>query len=220
MDEKAIFGQMCQQALVNQYNREMSQCQENAKCSHAHYRKMSAILGYKVKENRRFTKRVIAAILAAVILLLAGCTAYVYREELRGLVAEIHELYIKIFPDDGNRNQAQDTITEIYSLDYVPDGYTIVRESIWSSRVRYEWRNEFGDAIIFTQSTTISGSFDREHGGYEIINIDGKEIFYHYGVSSYVYLWFDGKYYMDLTFDEELPEDELLFILNGIEVHE
>lgn len=96
MDERNLFGELCEKSLYDQYEKEISG--ENAKCSASHYEKMSAILGYSVKRYRlHLSKRLIAAILAAVILLLAGCTVYIYREKIKNLFAEIHDRYVKVF---------------------------------------------------------------------------------------------------------------------------
>ena len=78
MDERALFGELCEKSLANQYEKEIAK--ENAKCSDSHYKKMSGILGYNVKRHcLHISKRLIAAILAAAILLLVGSNRYFHK---------------------------------------------------------------------------------------------------------------------------------------------
>lgn len=148
MDERNLFGELCEKSLYDQYEKEISG--ENAKCSASHYEKMSAILGYSVKRYRlHLSKRLIAAILAAVILLLAGCTVYIYREKIKNLFAEIHDRYVKVFSDAEENSTIP--ISEIYSLGYIPEGYDCIEEKILPVFVSYKWKNEQGNIISFTQ---------------------------------------------------------------------
>lgn len=214
MDERALFGELCEKSLANQYEKEIAK--ENAKCSDSHYEKMSGILGYNVKRHcLHISKRLIAAILAAAILLLVGCTAYIYREKIKDLIAEIHDKYVKVFSD----SEQTDPIPEnqIYSLEYIPEGYYCVEEKILPIFVSYKWQNDEGNIISFTQDIMNTNIFmDAEHGYSEIMNIDNMELYHCSTFQSHYYIWSDGVYLMMLSFDTEVQESELIKIIQGI----
>lgn len=214
MDERALFGELCEKSLANQYEKEIAK--ENAKCSDSHYEKMSGILGYNVKRHcLHISKRLIAAILAVAILLLVGCTAYIYREKIKDLVAEIHDKYVKVFSD----SEQTDPIPEnqIYSLEYIPEGYYCVEEKILPIFVSYKWQNDEGNIISFTQDIMNTNIFmDAEHGYSKVMDLENVEIYYSNATKFNYYIWSDGVYLMMLSFDTEVQESELIKIIQGI----
>lgn len=214
MDERNLFGELCEKSLYDQYEKEISG--ENAKCSASHYEKMSAILGYSVKRYRlHLSKRLIAAILAAVILLLAGCTVYIYREKIKNLFAEIHDRYVKVFSDAEENSTIP--ISEIYSLGYIPEGYDCIEEKILPVFVSYKWKNEQGNIISFTQDMLKTNIFlDYEHGYSKITVIENIEMYYNNNGQFSHYIWSDGLYLMTLSFNAEIQEAELVDIIQGI----
>lgn len=214
MDERTLFGELCEKSLSNQYEKEISK--ENAKCSNSHYEKMSVILGYNVKRYRlHLSKRLIAAILAAAILLLVGCTAYIYREKIKNLIAEIHDKYVKVFSDDEENNTIP--INEIYSLEYIPEGYDCIEETILPILVSYKWQNDEGNVISFTQDVMNTNIFiDVEHGYSKVMELENVEIYYKNTSQLNHYIWSDSVYLMKLSFDIELQESELIKIIQGI----
>lgn len=214
MDERALCGELCEKSLANQYEKEIAK--ENAKCSDSHYEKMSGILGYNVKRHRlHISKRLIAAILAAAILLLVGCTAYIYREKIKDLIAEIHDKYVKVFSDTEGTNTIP--IDEIYSLEYIPEGFYCIEEKILPIFVSYKWQNEYGNIISFTQDIMNTNIFmDAEHGYSEIMNIDNIELYHCNTSQSHYYIWSEGVYLMKLSFDTDVQESELVKIIQGI----
>ena len=214
MDERALFGELCEKSLANQYEKEIAK--ENAKCSDSHYEKMSGILGYNVKRHRlHISKRLIAAILAAAILLLVGCTAYIYREKIKDLIAEIHDKYVKVFSDTKVINTIP--IDEIYSLEYIPEGFYYIEEKILLIFGSYKWQNEYVNIISFTQDIMNTNIFmDAEHGYSEIMNIDNIELYHCNTSQSHYYIWSEGVYLMKLSFDTDVQESELVKIIQGI----
>ncbi len=57
MDYKLLLGDLCEKSLIKQYKLEMQACKENDRCSSEHYAKVSEILGFKVKYQRKLSKR-------------------------------------------------------------------------------------------------------------------------------------------------------------------
>lgn len=213
MDERTWFGELCEKSLSNQYEKEISK--ENAKCSNSHYEKMSVILGCNVKRYRlHLSKRLIAAILAAAILLLVGCTVYIYREKIKNLIAEIHDKYVKVFSDEENNIIP---INEIYSLEYIPEGYDCIEETILPIFVSYKWQNDEGNVISFTQDIMKTNIFiDVENGYSKVMEFENVEIYYKNTSQFNRYIWSDGVYLMTLSFDTEVQESDLIKIIQGI----
>lgn len=213
MDKKLIFGELCEQTLINQYEKEFSGCRENAKCSDKHYEKLGKIIGEKLKKNSRVHRRLLAALIAAIMILLAGCTAYVYRDEIKGFIVEICEKYTRVTPeeDDGTG----DMIDKAYSVGYIPAGYVKTDGITSGYRVYYEYQNEKGQTISFTQKKTLDSYFNTEYSSEDVLSINYGDIYCRSTENSYYYIWEKNGYYITLKTDAELDADELERIING-----
>ena len=92
--DKALFKKAVLEVLSQNYEQELANCQETAKCSKKHYFRISEIIGIPVSRlisKRRSIKKTLVALLIASALLLAGCTAYIYRNEIKGFIEEFYD---------------------------------------------------------------------------------------------------------------------------------
>ena len=96
--DKTTNQELFKQALVEGVNRrldrEISACDENIAYSRRHIKNMTRIVNGKTPRKPLSTK-MIAILVAAAILLLAGC-AIIYRNEIREFVTDVKEFFVKI----------------------------------------------------------------------------------------------------------------------------
>ncbi len=216
MDDRALFGQICRETLTARYEAELKACKGKVKCSPQHYKRVSEILGIEAKPHGITSRRVIALIVAAALLLLTACAAYIYREELRGLFVEKTNDRDKIYAtDEPPKNDA--LIQEVYTLTYVPEGFELEREVKDDAHINYEWENKEGLYMMYSQFSS-KAPLVIDSGKYDIIEVSDieKDIYYSFNENLYVYVWNDGKYGNRISSQIKLTEAELLKIIEGI----
>lgn len=218
MDNKTnqeLFKQALVEGVNRRIDREIAACDEEVVFSRRHIKNMERIVKGKTPK-KTINKKMVAILVAAAVLLLAGC-AIIYRDEIREFVTDIREFFVKIDFEDGE-NESR-SIDEIYELTYVPEGYTLTQQDITRMRVQYLFTNA-DDYIKFIQQSIDASNFyvDIEHGDYDIINLDEYEIYYQQTDGIYCYLWNDGKYALKLNSKEELSYETLEAIITGIKI--
>lgn len=213
---EALFKQAINEGLTNKFQRMADACDEEIVCSRRHRKAMRVIVNGKTPRKPLSTK-MIAILVAAAILLLAGC-AIIYRDEIREFVTNIKEFFVEVKFDEGE-NESQD-IDEIYELTYIPEGYSLEDQRINRLSVQYKFTNIDNDLIRFTQQSLDASSFqvDSEHGDNTIIEISNHTIYSRKTGDMYYYLWNDGRYAMQIYSNEQLSNEELLLMINGIKV--
>ena len=219
MDNKTnqeLFKQALVEGVNRRIDREIAACDEEIAYSRRHIRNMVRIVNGK-EIKKPLNRKMIAILVAAAILLLAGC-AIVYRNEIRGFISKVYNSFVELRFDKGE--QESRAIDEIYELTYVPEGYGLIEENITRMGVQYKFTNEEAKFIKFIQQPLDSSSFavDVEHGDNNIINIDKYEIYYQQTDGIYCYVWNDGKYALKLNSKEELSYEMLEAIINGIRI--
>ena len=213
---EALFKQAINEALTNKFQRMADACDEEIVCSRRHRKAMRAIVNGKTPKKPLSTK-MIAILVAAAVLLLAGC-AIIYRDEIRDFITDVREFFVKVTFDEGEQESRE--IEEIYELTYIPDGYSLEDQTINRMMVKYLFTNSDGKWIQFIQRSldTSSFSIDSEHSDNTIIEVENYTIYTRKTGNMYYYLWNDGKYAMQICSSESLSDDELLLIIDGIRI--
>ena len=219
MDNKTnqeLFKQALVEGVSRRIDREIAACDEEVNYSRRHIKNMERIVKGK-KPKKSINKKMVAILVAAAVLLLAGC-AIIYRDQIRDFITNIKEFFVEIKFDEGE-NDSQ-TIDEIYELTYVPEEYSLENQHIGKMLVQYLFTNADDDYIKFIQRSLDASNFyvDIEHGDYDIINLAEYEIYYQQTDGIYCYLWTDGKYALKLNSKEELSHETLEEIINGIRI--
>ncbi len=218
--DKTTNQELFKQALVEGVNRrldrEIAAYDEDITYSRRHIKNMVRIVNGKTPRKPLSTK-MIAILVAAAILLLAGC-AIIYRDQIRDFITNIKEFFVEIKFDEGE-NHSQ-TIDEIYELTYVPEGYSLEKQVINRMKIEYLFTTVDDDYIKFIQRPidAVGFSVDIENGDYNLINIDQYEIYYRQINTGYYYVWNDGKYALKINSTELLSEQLLKLIIEGIEI--
>ena len=218
--DKTTNQELFKQALVEGVNRrldrEIATYDEDITYSRKHIKNMTRIVNGKTPRKPLSTK-MIAILVAAAILLLAGC-AIIYRNEIREFVINIKEFFVEIKFDEGE-NYSQ-TIDEIYELAYVPEGYSLEKQVINRMGVEYLFVNADDDYIKFIQQPLDVSSFsaDSEQNSSGVINVGQYEIYYRQTNQGFYYIWNDGKYALSLDSAEQLSNEILELIIVGIKI--
>ena len=218
--EKQLFKSAILEALSQKYEQELAECREDAKCSKEHYLRISKITGIplaRVMGKRRSIRRTFVAILIAAALLLAGCTAYVYRNEIKDFIEEFYDTYIKVSYSEA-QIENESYIREVYSLSYVPEDYQLVSEVKNALYVKYMWKSKNGDTLVFEQSLIKESDFflDSEVEGMQCIEYNGVFVYRRSNNNIWLYFWNDDKYGMSIDSDQKLSDEVLQEIIEGI----
>ena len=213
---EVLFKQAINEGLTNKFQRMADACDEEIVCSRRHRKAMRAIVSGKTPRKPLSTK-MIAILVAAAILLLAGC-AIIYRNEIREFVTNIKEFFVEVKFDEGENDSQY--LDEIYELTYIPDGYSLEDQRINRMRVQYVFTNADSKIIRFMQQTLDNASFSVDSGHSDTVIIENEEytIYSRKTGDTYYYLWNDGKYALQIYTDEQLSDNELLAIINGLKI--
>ena len=217
MDNKTnqeLFKQALVEGVNRRIDREIAACDEEVNYSRRHIKNMARIV--KGKEIKKpLNRKMIAILVAAAVLLLAGC-AIIYRDQIRDFITNIKEFFVEIKFDEGeNESRA---IEEIYELTYVPEGYSLEKQVINRTGVEYLFTNANDDYIKYIQLPIDASSFsvDIENSDNVIIEIVDCTVYSRKTNGTYYYLWNDGKYALHIYSTIELSNSELMLIINGV----
>lgn len=219
LSKRQLFIQALSDGIIEKYEEEISFQNQNIRCSRNHYKKLNQIAEFNISKKDYSSKKVILALLLSAALLLASCTAYIYKDEIEGIFEKIYKSSIELTYGNGKENESTYAkIDPAYYLSYIPEGYTLTDEVNLSATLRYEYTNTSGNTLIFIQfmrngSLTI---LSRENSETAHLQISGKDIYYHYGEEWFDYIWVDDTYVFSITFNEELSDKNVENIISGI----
>lgn len=220
-DMKALSAEQ-KEELAAEYERIVAEsADESAEYSLRHYRKMSHIIGERPTPfagiHRAKLRRTAAALIAAVLLLLAGCTAAYYKDKIGDLFLNIYDTYIKgSFAEDDSANDAK--IEEYYVPTYLPDGYELVDDKPGIAVAVSVWENQEGNQMILEQTNIDSGRYfiDNESGQSDVIKTEEYTVYFRNIDGTYRCIWSNEQYAFYLYFEKELTTEEIIRIIEGI----
>ncbi len=209
-----LFKQALTEAVSNKFDNIAANCTEEIACSEKHNLAMRAIVYGKTDTKRVWSPRMkrIIAILVAAALLLTSC-GIIFRNEIR---EAFKELFASItFEGDVSK---VDTIADIYQLNYVPDGFSLEKESISPLSVVYKFVESNGNIIRFEQHVLDGSDFvvDSESGYSKIIDVEKYDVYYRYNDTYHSYIWNDSKYALRLKSSTPLSIETITLIIDGI----
>ena len=206
-----LFKQALNEAVSNKFDKMADECTEEIVYSEKHKLAMRTIVYGKTDNKRVWTPKMrrIIAILIAVSLLLTSC-GIIFRNEIR----EIFEEFFVKLTYDGDE-ESQQTIKEIYSLSYVPEGYGLEKESITSVRVKYNFKNKSGETLCFEQRAITLTDFviDSESGYSEFYTVNDLNIYYRFTNKMHCYIWSDDNYTLYLKSSKAISKEEIVLII-------
>lgn len=209
-----LFKQALTEAVSNKFDNIAANCTEEIACSEKHNLAIRAIVYGKTDTKRVWSPRMkrIIAILVAAALLLTSC-GIIFRNEISEI---FKEFFVKIsYSEENNSNN---TVEEIYELNYVPDGYALKKENISPLSVVYKFVDIDGNIIRFEQYVLGRADFvvDSESGYSKIIDVENYDVYYRYNDAYHSYIWNDSKYALRLKSSTPLSIETIILIIEGI----
>ena len=177
--------------------------------------KVLAIIA-KNRTTRSFSsKRFIAALIAAAILLSAAITVYAFREPIKDFFIEKFGTHDRYSYNGATPSPIADGI---YQPTWLPNDYkqTTYNESVYA--VQTMW-SDGANRIILNQKTasTSSGSFDTENAENEIITINSQKYYYTSKNGVHSLVWMNEKYIFTL-WCTNITKDDALKIATSLKV--
>lgn len=220
-ENRALFAEALTEALSHKYEAALSSAITVTPAEAYHAKVRQTIL--KARSDA-FRKRLLTALLAAALLLLASCTAVYYaRTELDFFSAEERENHLAILFTEEQKASAPKTIEEHYTMTYIPEGFSVKDKTSTPFDVKIFLENENGETIVLRQ-IAFGGSFsltmDSEMHEWQVLQIDKFDFIYLFGSDTHHFYWCDGRYLFKAISTIPLSSDELEKIANGITVDE
>ncbi len=187
-------------------------------------RRIERIAGHpeKYANGRRVKKRIIFLIAAALIL--TGCTAIKpIRTTIANFIVTIYEKYMSI---EQNRSEiSKSTIEAVYSPEYIPDNYVIVKESdetadhfIIAHIIEYK-NNE--KTLRFSQHpANASMSLDTESAETKTLKADNFDIMCIYKNGILTVVWEYDGYRFRMVTQDDFSEETIMKITKSVKIHE
>ena len=210
-----LFKQAISDGLSKKFDSVVNSYTDEIVCSEQHNFAMRTMVYGKADAKRTWSpkmKRVVAILIAAA-LLLTSC-GIIFRNEIREV---FEEFFVKLTYSDSEDGKV---IEDVYELEYLPEGYYLSIENIRPVGAQYEFKNENGDYIWFEQKSIDGTDFvvDNEDGYSHIKEIDTYEVYYRYTDKNHLYVWSNAKYSMCIKSTTELPNLEIIAIIEGLTI--
>lgn len=214
-EDRELLVKAFEEAICNRFDKVIAESTATGECSEQHKARMKAIIDEaNAAQAKRINRTKLIAALVAAALLLTGCTLYVLRNKIKCFIENIYETHVCVEKDNEPR---KGYITEVYSLSYVPHGYELIDESINEVHVFYRWEKLEGEWLQFIQELMEEKFFADINQGYsEILEYADITIYYRKSEEAYNYCWYNETSGFYLISTEEIGNDELIKILNGI----
>lgn len=175
--------------------------------------------GYLKLVNAKW-KRTVAACVTVCILLSGAMSVKAIREPVIEFIEYCYEEFTRFVFGENNSSELDvpETIETEYAPTYIPEGYTQTSSEshLQVSSITYE--NSNLEKIIFMQTvvTYINWNFDTETKDYQIIDVNGMEVYYLVDDTHGYYQWFNNNYLFSLDFTGDIKQEEVLRIISSI----
>ena len=212
-EDRELLVKAFEEAICNQFDKVIAESTATGECSEQHKARMKAIIEEaNAAQTKRINRTKLIAVLVAAALLLTGCTLYVLRNKIKCFIEYIYGTHISVASED----PVADEIREVYKLTYVPEGYEMVRERVSIAQVFYRWEKLDGSKLHFVQHPIGGFHIDVNDGCFEILEYGDIVIYYRKSEKVHNYCWYNETSGFYLISTEEIGNDELIKILNGI----
>lgn len=209
-----LFKQALNKGVSNKFNAMAAECIDTIECSEHHTRTIQTIVYGKTEFKRTCSskKKRLIALLVAAALLLTGC-GILFRHEIREI---FEDLYVKLVYESDE--EANNCINEVYVLGYVPEGYALEKETITSVRIKYKYKNESGEFLLFEQHALTNSAYyiDSESGFSKIKEIDEYEVYYRSTEENHLYSWANDDYYFRIKTNTPLSNEDIVLIIESL----
>ena len=160
-------------------------------------------------------KRVASVAAIFIVLISVTFSVSAIREPFIEMIKTVFDNHVEI-EFDGN---TKDFITEIYSLNNIPDGFEKTKEMINGNTVSREYSNKAGVIFTYSQQATShsTGTFiDNEHSKHHTITVDEKEVYVvisEWNITSAY--WTDNGYSFSIDYYSAMNDEEITSIIKS-----
>lgn len=215
-EDKALLYRALYESLEERFDKTVRESNMDASYPRSFRIKMSWLLGVDIEKPTRSIKALKAAVIIAAVcaVLLTGCA-----------IVKFFGPFVETLWEDGfwvvheDDDQGDKDIEDLYTLAYLPEGYTYLREYDNVNMYVHIWANSSGDLIKFIQSTTLSDFYTDAESGYSfLMSYNNIDIYCKSGDYDYSYKWQTDKYGFEIVSEEELSQNEIKQMFDGIKL--
>ena len=174
------------------------------------------INGTKEEHGVRAPKRLAIVLLSLVVAFTLAMSISAIRQRVVDFVVSIYENGISVIFERKNTSENSD-LEEIYSPTYLPEGYTIVENKNFGTKIEYKWSNGI-DEISYLQSN-LSGDLKIDNENAEEIELDcqGLKVYCSLKYGKYKAYWSDDKYLYIMGFSSnDISIEEIESIIMSV----
>ena len=167
--------------------------------------------GKAPKPSTAFFRKPLLAVIIAIVLLFA--TACTFKKTIVNFFEEIYETFTNL-----KTNEDYDkTITTVYTLSYLPDGYELKNETINKTFVSTLW-SDGENKILLYQKPLNNGCFtiDTENNDHGYIYTEDLSVFYVRNNNTYLFTWENDYFAFQLKCNDSISLDEAKKIIENI----
>jgi len=196
----------------------IASCPPPITVSEEHEKRMREILSNKPRRRvsyRKIGKRVIALLVAALLIFLTGCA--VFYQKIVDFIVTAFDKFSRV-EQSVEVEELPQAIEDVRVPMVMLEGYELESETILSSCVVQKWGNAAGDCIVYKQDATDKPHYniDNENSHYVKIQIGDIIVFYHYNGTVNSYVWQNG-YLFSITSTVQLSDEEIAIIVTNID---
>ena len=218
MTDLELFRQALMDARNQKVDEVLRSVPDNVVPSAQYLAKMQRLLNGKRRRKLSKKSKWLIALVAALLALLVGCAAYVYRHKIADFIEGIYDKHATVVSDAGADVDDGLSVNELYTLTYVPEGYTLYFEDT-ALGVTQVWKDANNNKISFNQfSMKALNYLDGERSYSSIFEMGEQKIYYRKEQELLSYIWTDNSYIYKLVLTWEVSEDEVIKIIENIRV--
>ena len=181
---------------------------------------INKLLGKKETKKIKFFdsigKRIIAAIVALMLVVGGGIGVYAFREPIVKFITEIKDKFVEIFFCEADVSKAPAEIETVYTLGYVPDGYELESRENMGVKARLIWSNGEDEIVLTQRLLSNNATIDSEKTDFRILYIDELQIITTDKNGSKALYWNNGEYAFELKFTDNISDEECIKIINSL----
>ena len=162
-------------------------------------------------------KRIIALLIAAIILLFGGLTVYAKRDAIFSFVEQVYDKFTSVIfqKDTTTETSIPETIDKVCVPTYIPEGYELQEYVSELSLARVKWQNSDEEVILYEQRPLDVSIFiyDNEQGSFEIIDVGEIHVYFVRYDTQNEFLWHDEKYTYTLQCSSKVTFEDVKKII-------
>ena len=169
----------------------------------------------KGRQSRLSGRRLIAVIIAAVIIIASAVSVIAYKEKLLRFFETKEDTHTSL--DSIGTEGANDRVSDVFLPSYMPDGYTMISHESSSVFALTLWQSGEKD-ILFSQMPikNVTHVMDTEREDYREAVFGGQGVYYTVGNDTFDSVWHTEDYVYTLMAPYELGLDELEKIISSL----